>query len=222
MQPFSKMKEGIHQLNLLTEQSRRKYNMFVAWPLQDYDSEVILNRISSNKFNYWERPTPPCFLIDKPPRISPKQQVKFDELWIDYQGQRQVVFNSEEVDGLIYAEGLKAYYNQQHQYGKIFSHEIVQRIRLETKHRAIGLCLWDSKQLHGCTRTEAIENITSKYFELYDYDTAHFDRCLRTATAAIHRAEYLKTTNNTKKKWSTSQKAHPQKPEKVIAGGPSR
>lgn len=192
--------DSVAALNELTEQSRQRFNMLLAWPLPDYDSNVILDRFLSGEFRYWERPTPPCFLIDNPPRISKSQETKFEELWAEYQGARDEVYAGDEVEGALYEKTLAAYGSAQYEYGKLYSHEVVQRMRIATRSRAIGIWLWDYVQKQGCTGAQATKALVEKFPDLEDYENSHFDRCLRTAEVAIEQAEYIQTVKRKPKK----------------------
>ena len=173
--PFSWVAEHVEKLNALTETSRRKYQIFIAWPLPDYGSDVILQRVLSGEFKYWERPSPPSFPIDRPPSISEHKQIDFEKLWSKYAKACYEVYNLGGYEGLAYAQGVEKYYNAQKEYGEIVSHEVVKRVRLEAEHRAIGLWLWDYVDANQCSGVEAGDAVIQGYPELEDFEGSQWN-----------------------------------------------
>lgn len=183
-------------LNHLTEECKNKYKMLVTWPLEDYGADVILERIVDNVFNYRERPTPPSRLINDPPTISPKNQVKFNKVWKEYAVVRDEIFKPGAAEDPLYSENLTKYYSLQRDYGQITSNEVVPRIYNGTESRAIGIWLWDYVNANGCTGADATAALAERYPFLKDRGNNDFLRCLRTATTSIERAEYFSINKN--------------------------
>lgn len=192
--------ENVAELKQLNEESRNRFNMLVAWPLEDYDSGVILGRILSGEFAYWERPTPPSFLLDRPPNVSSKNRERFEAIWTEFQQLYGNFFSPINQDANSTPLATAAHYDSLRKFDNLYSHEIVTRIRPEAEHRAIGLWLWDHVNNHGGSGAEAAKALVSTHPDLEKYENAQFDRDLRTAREAISQAEYVKTVNARPKK----------------------
>ena len=138
-----------------------KFGYFPAWPIVDYTSEFILDRMLSGQFHYWERENPP-------PKIGHEgnfQLCSRDATQCTLEGRKtQTVSNGKRQLPLCSPDCLAAVQQEEQRLYRTALNEERGRIRAEPLHRMLGLWLWDHCREHATTPVEAMRALEERHF----------------------------------------------------------
>lgn len=138
-----------------------KFDCYPSWPISDYTSDFILERMLSGKFRYWERETPPTFI---------SKEAKFHlclrnaALCTNEHRVTQPVTDGKRHFEVCAPECIVAMKEQEQNIYQETVNEERSRIRPEAIHRMIGLWLWDYCQGHNAKPAAAMRALKKKHF----------------------------------------------------------
>ena len=138
-----------------------KFGYFPAWPIVDYTSDFILERMLSGQFHYWERENPP-------PLVNHEGQFQLcprDATRCTLEGRKaQAVSDSKGPFQLCSPDCLAAVQRDEQRLYRAALNEERGRIRAEPLHRMLGLWLWDYCREHAASPAEAMRALEERHF----------------------------------------------------------
>lgn len=138
-----------------------KFGYFPAWPIVDYTSEFILERMLSGQFHYWERESPPP-LVNHEGRF---QLCPRDAARCALEGRKtQTACNGKRQFPLCSPDCLAAVQREEQRLYRAALNEERGRIRAEPLHRMLGLWLWDYCREHAAPPAEAMRALEERHF----------------------------------------------------------
>ena len=138
-----------------------KFGYFPAWPIVDYTSEFILDRMLSGQFHYWERESPPPLVNHEGrfqlcPRDAARCALERRKTQAASDGKRQLPLCSPDCLAAVQQEEQRLY--------RTALNEERGRIRAEPLHRMLGLWLWDHCREHATTPVEVMRALEERHF----------------------------------------------------------
>lgn len=138
-----------------------KFGYFPAWPIVDYTSEFILERMLSGQFHYWERESPPPLVNHEGqfqlcPRDAARCALEGRKTQTASNGKRQFLLCSPDCLAAVQREEQRLY--------RAALNEERGRIRAEPLHRMLGLWLWDYCREHAAPPAEAMRALEERHF----------------------------------------------------------
>ena len=138
-----------------------KFGYFPAWPIVDYTSEFILDRMLSGQFHYWERESPPPLVNHEGrfqlcPRDAARCALERRKTQAASDGKRQFPLCSPDCLAAVQQEEQRLY--------RTALNEERGRIQAEPLHRMLGLWLWDYCREHAAPPAEAMRALEERHF----------------------------------------------------------